>query len=145
MADLKQPVILSNRGAPIGLIEGQVFAFLMDQPPPSTWSFTAVAKGYQIHDVSSGKLLALPDPNSQAAASSSGLDVPNSTWVVTSVNPDRSAADDQTNPRFITLKLAGTDLFIGRAYVEDRSIGPKKIIADSGDKIEQVFEVAQAK
>jgi hypothetical protein len=66
-------------------------------------------------DLASGTLLALLDnagSGTQAPAFSNDPDTPNSTWSVTSVDPDGTPTDDDTG--LVTLQLVGPGLYVGR-------------------------------
>ena len=126
--DIQNPVSVKINNARIGLHEGKVFAFLLDDGRATTWNFNAVAGGYQIQNADTGNLLALPagyEANSQVVASSSDPKTPNSIWVVSEIALPR-----------ITVQLAGAEnMHLGRSYVEDRSMAPKAVVAGDPSRV----------
>ncbi|NGO76816.1 hypothetical protein G6045_14245 [Streptomyces sp. YC504] len=147
MAVPKEPVRIYNAGAPLGVSDGKVFAFMMqveqEEARVASWKLTEIAGGYQIQDVGTGNYLALPEGYDdgegntfgglhQAVASSDNPKTPNSVWAVTELEP---------NSRVYTLALAGTGWLLGRNNIEDRTIMPKAVFAGSEGAVTEFIDI----
>lgn len=124
---MSETVTLAAMGAPVGTIAGRVEALLMNEAE-SRWTVISVSEGIQLQEETTGNFLAVPDtdPYTQAVARSSDPNTPNSRWVPTS--PDGDKVDKFGKPGQFYFQLAGTDRFIGRHDIEDRSLMPKDIV-----------------
>ncbi|MEV0223376.1 I66 family serine proteinase inhibitor [Streptomyces sp. NPDC050704] len=130
MADTDTVVGITVNGANVTVIDDMVFAALLPEPLPSQWTILPVNGGIQLQEKSTGRYLAVPDTElyTQAEARSTDAKTRNSTWIAYRIDDDSNAATDKIQETgMFLLKLADTDLYLGRQSVEDRSLLPKRV------------------
>ncbi|MEZ0095143.1 hypothetical protein [Streptacidiphilus sp. EB129] len=171
MADLTKPVTLANGGNTVGVGRGDglVFGYFYVTQTRTTWNFTEVDGGYQIQDALTGNYLAMvpgyADDDSdgpsyfgkpQVVAKSADPNTPNAVWVIAPVDAEDDEYDNQVEDydedydendvahSVYTVSLAGSDSYLGRSVVEDRSLGPKPIVlGDSADDVQEFWTFQQ--
>jgi hypothetical protein len=121
-------VVISANGAPLADILQQVFAILLPTPPPTEFAVTPVSGGVELTDRATGGVVYAPgtEPLTQLAVAPAGQTPANSAWILR--DADGNTLHSVPASGMYTLELAGTDQYIGRAPVEDRSLLPKKVV-----------------
>ncbi|MEU7856014.1 I66 family serine proteinase inhibitor [Nonomuraea sp. NPDC049141] len=120
-------VILKIGGGHVVNIGDKLFAALLPVPRAAKFRVVDTAEGVRFRDERTGGVVyADPslEPFSQLSVSAPGEIPPYSTWTVES--PEDGA--DSADAKVVTIKLAGTDQYIGRHFVEDRSLLPKRVL-----------------
>lgn len=132
-------------GSVVVLDDGLVWAALIEAEP-DRWVVVPVAEGVQFKHEQTGNLLALPDlePYIQVQADSSAPDTSSSCWVATPVTDEDMVPPDLSGQGGVfTLQPAGTDQYIGRNPVEDRSLLPKRVLLLPPGSAAPLFVVEQ--
>ena len=127
MAD-NATVTIQINGAPIGVQNGQVFAFLL-QENVSQWTATSAKGGIQFIEQSSGNVLAAPDtaPYTQLVANSTDASQPNSVWTVLNLDDGATVSTiDESGMYALVMAAAGEPA--GRNPIEDYSLQPKRVV-----------------
>ena len=121
-------VVISAAGAPLADINQDVFAILLPTPPPTEFAITPVSGGVELTDRATGGVVYAPGtgPLTQLAVAAAGHTPANSAWILRDANGN--TLDSVPASGMYTLELAGTDQYVGRAPVEDRSLLPKKVV-----------------
>ncbi|MBB4914153.1 I66 family serine proteinase inhibitor [Streptosporangium saharense] len=132
-APLPPRVTLSTGGGNVVNINGRVFAALLPTPVATRFRVLPAPGGVRFRDESTGGLVYVPDtePFTQLRVSEPRWVPENSVFVIEGV---ASAESDLTPDgpgdviRLARIRLAGTDQYIGRHFVEDRSLLPKRVL-----------------
>ncbi|MER5624287.1 I66 family serine proteinase inhibitor [Streptosporangium sp. NPDC002544] len=132
---IRGTVTLKIGGANVVNIDGKLYAALLPSPRPAKFDVVEAPDGIQFRYQNTGGLVyADPslEPFSQLSVGRPGEVPPHSTWTVASPPADADEdleADDLPDRHWVvTIKLAGTDQYIGRHFVENRSLLPKRVL-----------------
>jgi hypothetical protein len=126
-------VVIKARGAALGVINDKVFAFLIEEARRSMFEIVPTGDGtVQVKESASGKVLSLPTTERSTQAQLAEEDSPNSRWTLNEL--DEEPTDKVVRNGQYYLRLPGTDVFLGRNQIEDRSLRPKQVgVPDRGD------------
>ncbi|GAA3129661.1 I66 family serine proteinase inhibitor [Streptosporangium carneum] len=134
LVSLPSRVVLRIGGAHVVNIHDRVFAALLPAPPATGFRVIRASGGVRLQDENTGGLVyaSTTEPFTQLLVSEPDQAPPNSVFAVES--PPSDEADDLTPEEaddvawIATIRLAGTDQYIGRHFAEDRSLLPKKVL-----------------
>ncbi|MEV7005684.1 I66 family serine proteinase inhibitor [Streptosporangium sp. NPDC051022] len=132
-------VILKVGGAHVVNIHNRVFAALLPTPPAARFRVLPAPGGVRFLDENTGGLVYAPttEPLSQLQVSGPGPVPPNSVFVIE--QPPSDETDDLASDELVSdeldgvarvarIRLAETGQYIGRHFVEDRSLLPKRVV-----------------
>ncbi|MBT2232350.1 I66 family serine proteinase inhibitor [Nonomuraea sp. NEAU-A123] len=125
-------VILKIGGGHVVNVGNKLFAALLPHPLPTKFRVVNTPEGVRFRDERTGGVVyADPslEPFSQLSVSEPGQIPPYSTWILESPEGDADEGDElSAGAKVVTIKLAGTDQYIGRHFAEDRSLLPKRVL-----------------
>ena len=129
MADSGTVVRIRVNGAPMGVRDNKVWAFLLDEGQETAWVITSVGDSVQLAERASGKVLAMPSTEPFAQAELAAKDAANSRWTLRRLDDEGyTSVQTITESGYYSLVLAGAKQSLGRNPVEDRSLLPKKVV-----------------
>lgn len=129
MPTLNGSYILKAIGAPTAVLDGKVYAFLVEEQPPEKWVITPVPASNEgvvtIQTSDRSKAWTVPSDQEQEQITVEGLNsnspAPNQIFRIVWPEPDEN--------RLIQLLTNSSGYSIGRNGVEDRSLMPKRIVS----------------
>lgn len=142
MDQLSGPVTLHVGGAQLGVLDNQLYAFLVPPLRPEKWIITPVPQHgpdaviIEKADRSAGLVLPEKNPGTQVAVTPliAGMSEPphfppNELWLIAAL-AEQDTPELAPNAAAFTLcsRIAGSDQYIGRNQIEDRSLRPKPIV-----------------
>ncbi|MDG4856598.1 hypothetical protein P8605_00140 [Streptomyces sp. T-3] len=150
MADTGIVVRITANGANVAVIDSKLFAALLPEPyPQAGWDLHQGGEGrIQLQEQGTGRYLSVPNTEplaTQAEVTSTDANTPNSQWIAYRLNEDdsKTQTDKILESGMVMLKLAGTDLYLGRNLVEDRSLNPKRLVltSEKDGQTQLIFQV----
>lgn len=145
-------VQISIGGAPLAIMDGQIYALLMpDMAEPVSWAVSSAGDGtIQFTDQASGRLLSAPgtDPGTQATATVPKVFTPVGSWSLAllddSGDPQPIKEPSQIASGYYTVQAPGTGNYLSRRQIEDYSLRPKQVVlaeADSDARWQLIIQV----
>ncbi|HEX2314379.1 MAG TPA: hypothetical protein VHJ17_11620 [Thermomonospora sp.] len=128
MAERGALVTITAGTSPVRVMDGRVWAVLVDAPRPTRFVATAEEGAIRFADRSTGRLLYAPSPEpfTQLALAPPGEQPELSRWILR--DADGAPVERLTASGLYTLELAGTGEHLGRYFHEEITLLPKKLV-----------------
>lgn len=146
MADNSRVVRITVNGASLGVVDKKVYAFLLESERAADWVITPAGDGVQVADRASGAVLAVPSTEDFTQAELVDQGAANSRWSLIMIDYDDDSekpVTQVTETGLYFLVLAGTKKYLGRHFIEDRSLMPKRVmlVPEENEPRPLVFEI----
>lgn len=133
MADNATVVQIKANGAPVGLRNNKVWAFLLEEmmDTAADWVIIPVGDGVQLAYRTNGAVLAVPSTESFTQATVAAPGAANSRWTLRRIEEktfEYKSVTGVIESGWYCLELADTGQYLGRNQVEDLSLLPKKVL-----------------
>ncbi len=134
MSDTGKVVKLYAKGAPVGVEDGALVGFLVDQGHSAEWVVTREGQGFRFTAKGTEETI-VAEGTDRAPVGVRGDDSPASVWRIQRVDDDGTATvTSLADLRTGTYTIDQQGLALGRDLFEDRSLLPKRIFVRTDDR-----------